>query len=240
MGALRKWFETHKVHIELPDGRKCMVTAEGFSGDESGAPADMFVYYDFTNQCVFKFDPVKTDQVEIVSDEPMQIADSAFRQSLVESVKDYVGKSYCKGKTLFNIQQGDDENTQTIQISCHNYKTTAFWTGEWLSTWTVQAGQLSGSINAKSHYYEQGNVQFNISKEFDSVPCKDITNGDQVVAAIAKVEDQVSNQKLILQYLSELEKMYEHIGENIMKRMRRAVAVHGQKFDWDRDPSLIL
>ena len=104
MGALRKWFETHKVHIELPDGRKCMVTAEGFSGDESGAPADMFVYYDFTNQCVFKFDPVKTDQVEIVSDEPMQIADSAFRQSLVESVKDYVGKSYCKGKTLFNIQ----------------------------------------------------------------------------------------------------------------------------------------
>ena len=53
MGAVRKWYETHRVHIDLPDGRKGMVCAEGFSGDESGNPKDMFVYYDFANQCVF-------------------------------------------------------------------------------------------------------------------------------------------------------------------------------------------
>ena len=49
MGAVRKWYETHRVHIDLPDGRKGMVCAEGFSGDESGNPKDMFVYYDFAN-----------------------------------------------------------------------------------------------------------------------------------------------------------------------------------------------
>lgn len=84
MGALRKWYESHKVHIDLPDGRKGMVTAEGFSGDENGSPADMFMYYDFTHQCVFKFNPADSSQVEIVSDDPMQIATSDLREQLVQ------------------------------------------------------------------------------------------------------------------------------------------------------------
>ena len=40
MAALRKWFESHKVHIDLGNGKKGMVTPEGFSGDIEGEPAE--------------------------------------------------------------------------------------------------------------------------------------------------------------------------------------------------------
>ena len=88
-------------------------------------------------------------------------------------VAEYVGNAYASGNTLFNVQQGEDDGCQTISISCHNYKNQAFWTGEWISTWSLQAGQLSGSIVAKSHYFENGNVAFHIAKDFDSIAVKD-------------------------------------------------------------------
>jgi hypothetical protein len=33
--------------------------------------------------------------------------------------------------------------------------------------------------------------------------------------------------------------MYQNIQENLLKRMRRAVPVTGQKFDWDKPISII-
>ena len=32
LNALRKWYESHKQHIILPDGRKAMCTTVGYSG----------------------------------------------------------------------------------------------------------------------------------------------------------------------------------------------------------------
>ena len=69
------------------------------------------------------------------------------------------------------------------------------WSGEWLSTWTVQNGQLSGSIKVKTHYFEMGNMQMTLDKEFDSIALKNASDAKDVIAAIKKTEDKVSKLK---------------------------------------------
>ena len=74
MAAFRKWYETHRYHIVLPDGRKAMVSSTGHCGEETEDPKDMFQYYDSTLQVVFKFDPLQPSNSVIVSTDPMAVS----------------------------------------------------------------------------------------------------------------------------------------------------------------------
>lgn len=85
--------------------------------------------------------------------------------------------------------------------------------------------QLSGSIKIVNHYFEQGNIQFKLDKNYDS-PISGSASGDisqSVVAHIAKLEEE---------YQAGLEDMYEEISENHMKSLRRLLPVTGKNFDW--------
>lgn len=102
--------------------------------------------------------------------------------------------AFGKGKALFNIHQHDDDGQHlTIEISVHNDKLDAFWTGEWASVWTLENGQITGTLKVRSHYFEMGNMQFNLDKKFDNVACKDSSSAKEIVKAIKKTEDKVSN-----------------------------------------------
>lgn len=74
----------------------------------------------------------------------------------------------------------------------------SFWTGEWLSTWVIKNGKLSGDLKIKCHYFEMGNMQFNLDKEYDVVLVKDITKASSVIDSIKNVEEKVSFKHLIL------------------------------------------
>ena len=83
-----------------------------------------------------------------------------------------------------------------------------------------------------------GNMQFNLDKEYDIVLVKDISKASSIVDSIKNIEEKVSlfifNFHSFLQYQLDLDEMYENIQNNLLKRMRRAVPVTGQKFDWDK------
>lgn len=129
---------------------------------------------------------------------------------------------------MFNVTcDGDNVN---IEISSHSAKLESFWSGIWLSSWTVSGATLSGNIKAKNHYFEIGNLQLNLNKDYDAITVKNISSADSIIAAISATEDK---------YLQELEEMYERVSTDIMKKIRRAVPVIGQKFDWDRAPGMI-
>ena len=81
-----------------------------------------------------------------------------------------------------------------IEISAHPSKLESFWAGEWLNTYTYSNGHLSGHIVIKNHYFESGNMQFNLDKSFDSIPLKD-QSAKSIVDAIFKTEDKVSKSK---------------------------------------------
>lgn len=73
-----------------------------------------------------------------------------------------------------------------------NVKLESFWSGEWQSTWTVKDGQLSGDLKIRAHYFEMGNMQFNLDKTFDGVAVKDVNDAKEIFASIKQVEDKVS------------------------------------------------
>ena len=109
----------------------------------------------------------------------------------------YIGEKYRKGKALFAVTQGEDEATQTIEISCVNYKLDAFWSGEWQTTFYLQGGVLSGELKVRCHYFEMGNMQFNLDKTFDSIPCTDPANAAAIVKALGTIENKVSTPLFI-------------------------------------------
>lgn len=120
------------------------------------------------------------------------MATSQFRADLLVETGKYIEEKYRKGKALFAVTQGDNDDHQIIEISCQNYKLESFWTGEWLSTFSVKDGVLSGDLKIRCHYFEMGNMQFNLDKQFDSIPCSDASNPAEVLKAISYIENKVS------------------------------------------------
>ena len=61
-----------------------------------------------------------------------------------------------------------------------------------MSTWVIKNGKLSGDLKIKCHYFEMGNMQFNLEKEYDIVLVKDISKASSIVDSIKNIEEKVS------------------------------------------------
>lgn len=86
-----------------------------------------------------------------------------------------------------------DQSTVKVEISCHNFNFKNYWGGEFLSTWTVDLGSesITGQIKIHNHYFEQGNIQFNLNKNIASTKLKALT-GRGIVDHISRQESEVS------------------------------------------------
>jgi hypothetical protein len=64
-----------------------------------------------------------------------------------------------------------------------------FWGGEWQSQWIVDIPQnlMTGSIKVNNHYFEFGNMAFNLVKKFDPVTLS-ASDGQTIVAKINEIE----------------------------------------------------
>lgn len=131
---MRKWYETHRQHIILPNGKVAIVTSTG-----NASQADDFTYYDSTLGLTFSFNPFTypfTQMGEIVSEEPMVLATSDIREGLKTEVASYISTSFRDGKAIYAVHQVADDHVM-IEISCHNIKLESMWAGEWQSTWNI-------------------------------------------------------------------------------------------------------
>ena len=100
--ALRKWYETHRYHIPLPDGRVGLVTSEGNIEGE-------FRYYDDILKLTFKFNPF-TLTAEIESEEPLVVPTSELKEALVKECANYCKGAFRAGKVLFSINQPSEDS----------------------------------------------------------------------------------------------------------------------------------
>lgn len=84
-----------------------------------------------------------------------------------------------------------------IEISCHNLNFKNYWGGEWLSSWEYDLSNdhISGHIKAHNHYFEQGNIQFNMNKDIPSTQLK-TKGGKAIVDFISKSETNVRFRSL--------------------------------------------
>jgi hypothetical protein len=80
----------------------------------------------------------------------------------------YLNRQYRKGTTEFGVYSNAEGTELKIEISCHNLNFKSFWGGEWLSSWVInlEDNSISGGIKVHNHYFEQGNIQFNMDKDF--------------------------------------------------------------------------
>jgi hypothetical protein len=246
--ALRNYHETHLNHHTLSNGTSVVVSQRGRRENEDGAPVEaegdgeteaaqsnpgVFTYVDEARNAKFTLD-VRSGEVKIINDSEKHSDETVqgFKESLVESLDKYISECYKLSTTLGTVTiDGSDNITAYIEISCHNLNHKNFWGGEWLSKWTVTHSigstdfDLSGSINITNHYFEQGNIQFKLNKNFDSVSkhCGQDSATQNILEQISKLEEE---------YQSSLEVMYEDISENQMKNLRRKLPFTGKAFDW--------
>ncbi|EEY68095.1 uncharacterized protein PITG_18540 [Phytophthora infestans T30-4] len=104
-------------------------------------------------------------------------------------------------------------NLCTERINLRNY-----WGGRWKSRWevdlTANPAKIKGNIQLHVHYFENGNLQLQNSKDID----EEITVqrpgglGDAILRVMKEAEDDLQ---------SNLEDMYINMSEETFKEMRR-------------------
>lgn len=242
--ALRTYYEQHLTHHILSTGDKVVVSQharqektpvqqEGEGDEQAEDKPSEFVYLDQARNSKFTLDVI-TGQCKIIEGDfkSENEAVQTFKQALVESLDKYIQDFYKENTTLGTVTiLGEEQIEAHIEISCHNLKHSNFWGGEWLSRWTLKHTlgssdfEVTGAINVVNHYFEQGNIQIKLDKNFESVDGA-VKDGDAAQSIISKIGQLEEN------YQASLETMYEDISENHMKSLRRKLPFTGKTFDW--------
>jgi hypothetical protein len=116
---------------------------------------------------------------------------------VIQQLDQYINRQFRKGTTTYTVFP--DQDGLSIDISCHNLNFKNYWGGEWLSTWYVSLSsqQISGNIKVHNHYFEQGNIQFNLDKSVPETKLTSLT-AKAITDFIDKNETKVTLTILIL------------------------------------------
>ena len=135
----------------------------------------------------------------------------------------YIDRKFKPGSTRSNVYF-DTDGRLRIEIACINLNFGAFWGGEWQSYYLIdtQGCNLEGHVDINNHYFEAGNVQVNLKKDFAKQNLEAAT-GEAIVKAIEKLETN---------YQQVTDDMHESFKESLFKRIRRVKPVYGHDFDW--------
>lgn len=111
-------------------------------------------------------------------------------------------------------------------LSSHNLNLKNFWTGEWLSFWSLSNNKLEGKVLLNTYYFEEGNVQFKLKKQFsETLTSKDLNElSEEVINTIKRLEDGIQ---------SELDQIYDSLSDNYLKPLRRRMPITGLKMNWN-------
>jgi len=123
-----------------------------------------------------------------------------LKTDVVHNLNEYVSKNFKEGSTLGTVfLDGDSEITIRINISCQNLNFKNFWGGEWLSTYDINHAlgsndfSMVGRIWINNHYFESGNIQFNLNKNFAeeiSATANDGNVAKLIIDTIARLEEE--------------------------------------------------
>lgn len=194
-------------------------------------------YIDEARGVTFLLEPT-TGEVTLV-EEGHSHAHEDLKNDLTEALTSYVGEEYSEGKCVPTVFiDGEDELTIRINLSCHNLNLKNFWGGEWISTWDVShtvgsdSFSLVGRIRIHNHYFEQGNINFDLSKNY-----AEAATGSAVGGSIGKGITELIGQ-LEGEYHKSLENVYSELKDTHLRNLRRRLPFTGQQFNWTT-PKLI-
>ncbi|KAF9383997.1 F-actin-capping protein [Mortierella sp. AD011] len=176
---------------------------------------------------VFKLDhfrQIASDPVDHTVDEGIE----ELRKTVEKDTEEYVADRYAEGVSAVYGSNG----AVTIAIVHNKYSPSNFWNGRWRSIWTLDAAtlEIKGALKCKVHYYEDGNVQLETSKEVEERLSNSSSDPPKVISKaflelIATAE---------LKYQTALNESYHDLAESTFNGLRRALPYTRTKLDWNK------
>eukprot|EP00730_Choanoeca_flexa_P013971 TRINITY_DN5929_c0_g1_i1.p1 TRINITY_DN5929_c0_g1~~TRINITY_DN5929_c0_g1_i1.p1 ORF type:complete len:276 (+),score=67.93 TRINITY_DN5929_c0_g1_i1:103-930(+) len=196
------------------DDGKVLITSHGRQPDGR--------YLDPKSKQIFSFDHLRKEVSELESTSAP--SNEAFRAVIESAALEYVADHYHSGTTT--VYSKDDG--VVVCIEDHKYQPQNFWNGRWRSQWVVDSsGAVTGTLWVQVHYYEDGNVQLNSTKQVEGK----VSLGDDAAAAKQLF-------KLVLdaesEYQTAIAENYNAMSDTTFKALRRALPITRSKVDWNK------
>ncbi|KAF9352599.1 F-actin-capping protein [Mortierella sp. AD094] len=176
---------------------------------------------------VFKLDhfrQIASDPVDHTVDEEIE----ELRKTVEKDTEEYVADRYAEGVSAVYGSNG----VITIAVVHNKYSPSNFWNGRWRSVWTLNTAtsEVKGALKCKVHYYEDGNVQLETSKEIEEKLNKSSSDPPKVISK-AFLELIAASE---LKYQTALNESYHDLAESTFNGLRRALPYTRTKLDWNK------
>ncbi|KAG0087473.1 F-actin-capping protein [Podila epicladia] len=151
-----------------------------------------------------------------------------LRKTIEADTEIYSADRYAEGVSAVYGSKG----VITIAIVHNRYSPSNFWNGRWRSVWTLDTAtsEIKGTLKCKVHYYEDGNVQLETSKDIEDKLSK---NAEHPHKAVSKaLIDLISAAET--KYQTALNESYHELAENTFNGLRRALPYTRTKIDWSK------
>ncbi|KAF9960739.1 F-actin-capping protein [Mortierella alpina] len=220
LGALEEYNTEELATVDVPgiEG-KVIVSKHGqIDGDRFLDPK--------TNQ-TFKLDHFR----QIASDPEPHTVDEEIeelRKVIEKDTEAYVADRYAEGV----LAVYGSKELVTIAIVHNKYSPSNFWNGRWRSVWTLDTAtsEVKGALKCKVHYYEDGNVQLETSKDIEDKLSK--SSSDPHTAISKALLDLIAAAEL--KYQTALNESYHDLAESTFNGLRRALPYTRTKLDWNK------
>ncbi|KAF9932415.1 hypothetical protein FBU30_008267 [Linnemannia zychae] len=179
-----------------------------------------------TNQ-TFKLDHLRQTASEVEAhtiDEEVE----DLRKAIEVDAEAYAKDRYTEGVAAIYGSKG----VITFAIVHNKYSPSNYWNGRWRSIWTldVATNEVKGVMKCKVHYYEDGNVQLETSKELEDKLSKGPSEPNKVIAKAFVDFIGAAESK----YQHALNESYHDLAESTFNGLRRALPYTRTKLDWNK------
>jgi capping protein alpha len=218
--AIAREFNTKNLRV-LRDGANPPIILAKLA-EVDGAPNK---YLEPSSGKVYTVDHVKM-KVEGEPEDFAGAAEEEARAAVQAAVGEYVEERYMADSAACGVYAAP--GALTVIISGEKLNLRNFWSGQFLSTWTVtlsgDSSTIAGEIKIRAHYFEDGNVQLQSKKVVGAAALGAGPVGEMVKAFVAGEEKALQEG---------LEEMYANMTEETFKAMRRVMPVHRNKMNWN-------
>jgi capping protein alpha len=213
--AIKDYKEDHLMPISLKNV-KSKVIMSSYNKD-----SDNF-YYDQGQKIRFKLN-AKCEEEKV---EPYE-SKNETRKAIEEQLIEYINKYYNKKNIHYNVYYDSIVDKIFVLICGQIINEANYFNGEWLSIWESDLNDksVSGEIRINTIYYEEGNVQFNLKKNYETkIQGNDFA--DELIKFIEKKENEIQKK---------LEKVNQNFSEDYIKPLRKRVSLIGSDMKWSLD-----
>jgi len=215
---IKNYKENHLYPISIQNVKnKVIISSVNKDSDE--------FYYDQGQKVRFKLNA--KCQVEKLEEYESK---SEIRKKIEKKVIEYVNKYYNKETTYYNVYFDSLLDKIHVLICGQNINEKNFWSGEWLSIWELDLNdkKVTGEIKVNTIYYEDGNMQFNFKKNYETINKgkDDESIADDLIRFIEKNENEIQKNMV---------KTNANSNEEFIQSLRKSVSLIGNNMNWTLD-----